>query len=128
MSTSSTTQDQNGGKQYKQLKVSVDSVIALNFKDACIKSNVSMAVKLSELMAGFSDTIITHNSLPDYSTKRRRRDAIRKIIKQLVQIMDCEQAYMDRIPENLQNSVVYERAEEFIGSIETAIESLEMIN
>jgi len=87
-----------------------------------------MAAKLSELMAGFSNTIITHNPLPDYSTKRRRRDAIRKITKQLLQINDYEQEYMDRIPENLQNSVVYERAEEFISNIETAIESLEMIN
>ena len=127
MSISSTTQGQSCGKQYKQLKVSVDPVIALNFKDACIKSNVSMAAKLSELMSDFSDISIACKPQPDYSTRRKRRAAIKAIIKQLEQIRDFEQQYQDRIPENLQGSMVYEKSDEFMSMLDEAIEIMEQL-
>jgi MinD-like ATPase involved in chromosome partitioning or flagellar assembly len=118
----------NGSKQYKQLKVSVNQTIVSNFKNACAASNVSMAVKLSEFMADYSNTMVDGQPVHDYSTKRQRRSAIKKIVKQLEQVRDCEQDYSDRIPENLQNSSVYNRAEEFLEYVDAAIDALVSID
>ena len=117
-------ENQPEGKRYKQLKISVDPFTAASFKEACATANTSMAAKLAEFMVEFTNAVAVRKPLPDYSTKRQRRAAVSKIIKQLEQIRDCEQDYCDRIPENLQNSVVYEKAEEFLIYLETAIDAL----
>ena len=118
------TDHQPGNKKYRQLKISVETDIAVNFKKACAVSNTSMASILSKYMAEYSNTHVDRKPLPDYTTRRQRREAINKIVKQLEQIKDCEQDYCGRIPDNLQNSIVYERAEEFISYLETAIDEL----
>ena len=114
--------------QLKQVKITVSSDVASAFKNACIAANVSMALKLSEFMAEYSDTVLvkkeTHSN---YSTKRRRRAAIHKTIKQLKQIRECEANYYERIPENLQGAPCYENSEEFISHLDFAIEELELI-
>jgi hypothetical protein len=110
--------------RYKQLKVSVVPEIAMNFKNACSASNISMAAKLTELMADFSGSKIARKPLYAYTTKRKRRAALRVIVEQLEQIRDSEQQYQERIPENLQGSVVYEKADEFISTLDEAIELL----
>ena len=115
------------GKQYKQLKVSVDPDIASKFKDSCAKSGVSMAAKLLEFMIDFSNIKTTNKQQPDYSTKKKRRAAVQAIIKQLEQIKDSEQDYQGRIPDNLQGSFVFDNSEEFIENIDSAIEILENI-
>jgi flagellar biosynthesis chaperone FliJ len=63
-------------------------------------------------------------SSPDYSTRRKRRKAIDGVVQQLVQIKAFEERYRDNIPENLQNSSVYESAEEYIACLDEAIEQL----
>ena len=88
-------------------------------------SKVSMASVLTVHMADYSDTILSKRKPePDYSTRRRRKAAVNKIVGQLEQIRDYEQEYCDRIPDNLQGSIVFERAEEFVSLLETAIDAL----
>jgi hypothetical protein len=118
--------ENKGGRQYKQLKISADPAIVSNFKNTCAAYNVSMASKLTEFMVEFSNaaTAATRKPVPDYTTKRQRRNAINKIVKQLEEIRGFEQDYCDRIPENLQNSITYQKAEEFLEYLDTAIETL----
>jgi len=108
----------------KQLKVSVDPAIAAAFKNACAASNISMAAAISQFMADFSNMAAERKPSPDYSTRRRRRAAIQIFAKQLEQIKDCEEEYRDRIPENLQGSMVYDRAEELVSLLDEAIDLL----
>jgi len=124
--TQANQQPDNG--RYKQVKISVGIETAAAFKEACAASNVSMASILSQFMADYAGKgFVKKKPSPDYSTKRRRRAAISKIAKQLEQIRDCEQGYCDRIPENLQGSIIYERTEEFIALLDEAIEALDSI-
>jgi hypothetical protein len=116
--------------RYKQFKVSLNPATATAFKNACMMNNVSMASVISRFMADYTKIKAeekNRNNPNDYSTKRRRRAAVVKIVKQLEQVRDCEQEYIDRILENLQTSSVYEKAEEFLSGLETAIEELENI-
>jgi hypothetical protein len=109
-------------RQYKQVKVSVDSAIASAFKEACGLINTSMAAELSKFMADFSKTTAAKKKPTDYSTRRQRRTAIQAIIKQLEQIRDGEERYRDNIPENLQGSIVYDKAEELVSLLDEAID------
>jgi hypothetical protein len=113
---------QTGIGRYKQLKISVDPAIATAFKKACTATNISMAANLSQFMAEYSNTTVARKPLPDYSTRRKRRSAIQSIVKQLEQIKDSEEEYRDRIPENLQGSTVYDRAEELVSMLEEVID------
>lgn len=120
--------DCNNGR-YKQVKVSVSSEIASAFKDVCAATNVSMASRLSQFMSEYSNTTVTKKTTsPDYSTKRRRRVAIHKIIRELEQIKDCEEQYQNKVPENLQNGTFFNGSVEFISCLESAIEALESID
>lgn len=109
--------------KYKQFKVSLHPEIVRIFKDACAKSNLSMASVISQYMVDYTNiSIIKKTSQPDYSTRRRRRTAIVKMVKQLEQIRDSEQEYCDRIPENLRDSVVYDRSDEWIELLDEVID------
>jgi hypothetical protein len=107
-----------------QVKVSVDTQIASAFKKACAGANISMAAELSGFMASYASVRMKRKDAPDYSTRRRRRTAIRSIIEQLEQIKACEERVRDNTPENLQGSSVYEAAEEAVSSLEEAIDTL----
>jgi hypothetical protein len=118
----------NNVKKYTQVKVSVESAVATAFKNACTFSNISMASLLSQFMADYASTTLSkRKTLPDYSTRRKRRSAISRVKGELGQIRDCETDYRNRIPENLQSSSVYDRAEEFISYLDDAIEALDSI-
>lgn len=115
-------------KPYQQVKVSISAEVAAAFKLACATSNVSMASMLSQFMAEYSSTApAKRNISQDYSTKRRRRDAVHKIILQLERIKECEERFMGNIPENLQGSIVYDRAEGFVSCLDEAIDALASI-
>jgi len=118
---------QSGHSKYVQIKVSVDPDLASAFKAACVALNVSMVGAISKYMSEFSKAAFQRKPLPDYSTKRQRRAAVKKVIRQLEQIKAAEEAYMCNIPENLQGSVVYENAEQFVSSVEEAIEILDSL-
>ena len=116
---------------YKQFKVSLDPELFHSFKKVCAESRVSMASVISQFMAGYIETQPKAKgkavSACNYSTRRRRRAVIGKIIKELEQIKENEEDYSGRIPENLKSSSVYDKAEEFISCFDTAIEALESI-
>jgi len=109
------------------VKVSIEKDVALAFKDACATSNISMAGKLSQFMAEYSNIVMRKKPITDYKTRRQRRTAIKKIIVQLEEIKSFEERYRDNIPENLQGSINYETTEEYISMMEEAIELLSTI-
>lgn len=114
----------NTAKQLTQVKVSVSLEIASAFKKVCAASNVSMAAALTQFMAEYSKTPVKPKAASDYSTRRRRRSAIKKIIMQLEQMKDWEEGIRDNIPENLRGSGAYDAAEEAVSSLEEAIDAL----
>ena len=121
-------QQNRAGRWLKQVKVSVAADVATAFKGACAASNVSMASELSKFMAGYSKAPpAKRRPTQDYSTKRQRRAAIRKAALTLEQVRDCEERYLERMPENLRNSAAFDNAEEFISYLDTAIDALESI-
>jgi len=108
----------------KQVKVTIPADIAENFKQACATANVSMANQLSKYMADYSKTVKEKKPAPDYTTRRRRRAALKFIIEQLGQIRDSEERYRDNIPENLKNSTNYDTADQYVSWLDEAIETL----
>ena len=83
-----------------------------------------MASVLSQYMCTYSNTMKKDKPQPDYSTKRRRRAAIKTIVPQLEQIQTAEERSRDRIPDNLQSSINYETAEQCVSNLEEVIELL----
>ena len=110
--------------KHTQIKASVDPDIASAFKQACAASNESMAAVLARFMADYSKSPAKPKNTPDYSTRRRRRAAIKGFIGQLEQVKMWEEKVRDNMPENLQGSSVYETAEEAVSSLEGAIDAL----
>jgi len=110
--------------QYTQVKVSVDSQIAAAFKSSCLSADVSMSSVLSQFMAKYSGISCKNSSAPSLSTKRQRRAAIGKVILQLQHILLYEEAYRDRIPDNLHSSAVFDTADQWVSVLDDVIESL----
>jgi len=77
-----------------------------------------------ETQPGDNTRLKTNKLTPDYSAKRQRRAAIKKVLKQLEQIKKAEEKSRDRIPDNLQSSSAFEAAEECISALEEASETL----
>jgi hypothetical protein len=121
------SKNQAPDRKTRQVKVSVYPDLAHEFSKACSKMGISMAGAISSFMMEFTGAAAGKKTLPNYSTKRQRRAAIKKMVKELEQIMDAEAAYMENIPENLAGSVFYDNAEQFISSAEDAIEILSSI-
>jgi len=107
-----------------QVKVSVDPQIASAFKQACAATNISMAAELTRFMADYSGNSVKRKAASAYSTRRQRRTAIRKIIKDLEQMKSFEERVRDNTPENLQASYAYEATEDAVVSLEDALEAL----
>ena len=100
--------------------------VADAFKNACAAAGASMASALSQFMTGYAGSAPPKpGPAADYTPRRRRRAAIKKMIRQLVQIRNCEERRLDRIPENMQGPSVSEAAEEFLSCIDEAIDALE---
>ena len=116
-----------GAANYKVVKVSVNPGVALAFKEACAAANVSMAGKLSQFMAEYSKAAVKPKPKLDYSTRRKRRVAVIMMARQLEQVMAAEGQCRDNTPENLQGSIVYEQADEYVSLLEEAIEQLRAI-
>jgi hypothetical protein len=84
---------------YKQLKVSIDPDLAESFKNACINTGISIAAELSAFMAAkavFTDRAKAKEVKSDgYDTRAKRRRHVSQIVRQLLDIRDFEDAYMD---------------------------------
>jgi hypothetical protein len=122
--TSTRVKQKWNAAQYTQVKVSIDPDLAKAFKTACAASGESMASVLSRHMAVYSKTNGNKKPLSDYSTRQRRCRAVGKIIVSLEAIKEAEEAYVGNIPENLQNSVRYDNAEQSVNALYEAISVL----
>ena len=125
MNSSITETRQRWVDAHAQIKICVKSEIAAGFKSKCIADGVSMASRI----IGFMETEVGRPTLKKTATdavftRGQRRKAIKNILDLLDKILVMETLYMDNIPENLQNSIVYERAEQAISSLEDAISLL----
>ena len=118
---------ETSNSRYKQLKISIDPTIASRFKMSCATANTSMAAVLSQFIVEYTNTTVSRKASPDYTTRKRRRKAIQAIVKQLEQIRVCEEDYRDRIPENLQGSMVYDRADELVSVLNEVIDLLDPV-
>jgi len=114
-------------KNYTQIKAHIDPEVASAFKTACAVSGVSMAAVLTQFMVKYSKTTKKHRPVPGYSTRRQRRAAVSCFAQQLEMIKSAEEQCRDNTPENLQGSVVYEKADEYVSQLEEVIELMEAI-
>ena len=114
-------------KHYTAIKVYADPDVAAAFKAVCAASGESMNGRLTQLIAEYCSSTKKHKQKPDYSTRRQRRTAIKYYAQQIGQIRDAEEQCRDNTPENLQRSIVYEQADEYVASLDEAVERLESI-
>jgi hypothetical protein len=113
--------------KYTQIKVSVDPSVADAFRKACAAADISMSANLTGFMTEYSNTAQKRKTVPDYSTRRQRRAAMRSIVLQTERIRAAEERYRDNIPENLQGSVVFEKADECVSLLEEVIELMDSV-
>jgi hypothetical protein len=124
--TSSQVKHQWNACNYTQIKVSIKPDLAAAFKSACIASDTSMARILSQFMKQFSNTASCKGGYsPDLASRRQRRAALRSLIQQLERIMVGEERYRDNIPDNLQGSASFDRADQCVSVLQEALELLE---
>ena len=66
-----------------------------------------------------------HNA--DYSTRRRRRAAVKHVLSWLSAIRDAEQECLERVPDNLQGSESYEVGEFAVDALDEILELLAQV-
>jgi len=109
----------------RQLKVHVPLDVFIALKNMSAARDASMSAVITKLISEATGMNKRPPKLdPDYSTRHRRNAAIQNIIKQLQSIKEYEERCRDNIPENLQNSVVYEEAESHIEWLDEVLEVL----
>ena len=57
----------------------------------------------------------------DCSSRRKRRDAVDTILTCLSAIRDAEQKYLDNVPDNFQNTEIFEVGENAVDTLEEII-------
>ena len=107
-----------------QVKVSVNHQIASEFKKACAASKVSMAAVLSQFMVGYYNGKVKSKATQDYSTRRKRKACVKRIILELEQLKAAEEHLIDKAPENLQDAPVYETADYYVSLYDEVIDQL----
>jgi hypothetical protein len=123
--TSNETKQHWNADHYTQVKVSVPPELAAAFKAKCAVAGVSMASEISRFMLEYiNKRSLSKSPINPFETRPQRRKAFNVIIEQLRAIMDAEQAYLDNIPENLQNSRFYDAAETSISALDEALDIL----
>ncbi|HBR01055.1 MAG TPA: hypothetical protein DD738_00400 [Ruminiclostridium sp.] len=63
-------------------------------------------------------------TLGSLSTRAKRRKALNTVLKELNKIRDAEEAYLERIPNNLTGSAAYNAADECVDILTDVIVSL----
>ena len=113
-------------KNYTQVKVYVEPGVASAFKAACSRNGDSMASVISQFMAEYSGTAAQARPRAglDVSTRRKRRQIVSRMAKELEEVRDAEMGYLERIPENLHGSARYEAAEESVSAMDEALDLL----
>ena len=123
---SNSVKDSWNAAHYKQLKLSVNTDLAAEFKVACADKGISMASVLSEFMADYCQMPLKAPTTgKPFDTRRKRRNAVKNIIAQLEQLVLAEESYRDNIPENLQGSMRYDAAQQSLDQLQEAVGLLE---
>jgi len=112
---------QRWASRHTQIKITVSPEIADEFKARCLAEGVSMTYKLKSYMG---DSQVARLPVGQYTTRPKRRRALGLLIRECELIMKAEQSYLDRMPDNLQNSPMHEAAEQTIDTLEEALELL----
>ena len=114
--------------ELKQVKISIAPDLAESFKSACLGAGVSMAAEISKYMSdriGALSGIAQKNAnKSNIDTRGKRRRQISLIVIQLEAIRNKENAYMEKIPDNLQSGQAYENAAQSVDALDQAIELL----
>lgn len=129
MPMSNDARSQWNAENYKQVKVYVSPDIAADFKAACAARGESMAAVLSRAMLDYcgKDTVRKPKAKaadPDYSTRGKRRAALRRHAEQVEAIRDAEETYRDNIPELLQGGQRYDDACQTLDALDEAVDAL----
>jgi len=129
MGTTSTKSKQRWNTEhYTQIKISVAPELASSFKSACAAADVSMAGQLSKFMADYIGVNVVEKTEPkafnDYSTRGKRRAAVKRILAELEQIKKAEERFVNNAPENLQSAPIYEVADESVSALDESIDQL----
>ena len=116
-------------KQYTQVKVCVRPDIAADFKSVCAARGDSMAAVISRAMLDYcggkpGKTPKARVDASDYSTRGKRRTALRRCAAQVEAIRDAEERYRDNIPETLQGGQRYGDAEQTVEALDEAVDAL----
>ena len=116
-------------KQYTQVKVYVSPDVAAEFKAACAARGESMAAVMSRAMLDYcgkkpGKKLNAKASAPDYSTRGKRRTALRYHAEQVEAIRDAEETYKDNIPETLQGGQRYDDATQTVEALDEAVDAL----
>jgi len=124
--TSNSTKDKWNKSHYVQVKIRVSPEVAAAFKAVCEANSMSISGTLSKFMEERCGKIPTINNPGKdlFSTRGGRRKLMDAIIRQLEDIKDAEEQYLEAIPANLQGSTRYDAAEQCISEIEEALDSL----
>ena len=123
--TSNAVKDEWNRKHYTPVKVAVKHETATGFKAACVADGVSMASVLSDFMDGYANpTQEKKSALVSVKTLRDRRKAMAMVCALITEMRDAEEAYMDRMPESLQNSSRYEDADERLGKLDEVFDAI----
>ena len=116
-------------KQYTQVKVYVRPDVSANFKATCAARGESMASVISRAMIEYSGKKpgkkqSAKTTAPDYSTRGKRRAALRYYSEQIEAIRNAEENYKDNIPETLQGGQRYDDADNTVEALDEAVDAL----
>ena len=110
---------QRWAARHVQIKITVSPEIADKFKAKCLEEGISMTSKLKNFMGGTHDAKMPTGP---YTTRQKRRKAIELLIREGDAIAKAEQAYLDRMPENLESSPMHDAAENAIEAINEGLD------
>jgi hypothetical protein len=128
MGTPATKAKQRWNKEhYVQIKVCVKPEVAREFKRSCASEGVSMAGRISALMAANHASPAVPRPDDGFSTRKKRRKKLALAISLLESIREAEDEYMERIPTNLKGSMAAETAASALSALDDAIFSLESV-
>jgi hypothetical protein len=116
------SKDDWNAERYTQIKAYVPKDIAAGFKKKCEAAGVSMSGVLIDCMR---DADVEKPDDPDLSARKLRRRELRSVVGRLEKILEAEEDYMNRIPENLVGSVRHYNADRAVELLTDAVRTLE---
>ena len=118
-------------EHYTNITAAMNPELATKLKERCMEKGVSVTSVITELVAGYLDTEVAapkdkpQKKAPD-NRGRRRRD-LWEYIAAIEGICRGEEEYLNNIPENLQDSIRHENAENSVEHLLAAIDELKEV-